>query len=188
MFNMKNGDNFTTQELIRFLPDKVKWTPYQLFREFPHAASAARRAKKDINKKLFAYQEIVRAQLPRDPFMEGVINEVFIDAPMRELVIQAAFLERFINLCRNKDLGDGPVLADRIARAKEVAISSIIEIGRGDFAPCFLHEDKTPSLKYYPKDNKVHCFSCGWHGDVIDVVQKLKACTWLDAVRNLSGV
>lgn len=177
---------YTEEELVRFLPSPMSWTPYQLFREFPLAASAARRAKKDINQQLFAYQEIVRAQLPRDPFMEGVINEVFIDAPMRELVIRAASLERYLNLCRNKSLGNGPVLADSIARAKEVAISNFIEFNKAGFALCIWHNEKGPSLKYYSKENKVHCFGgCGKSGDVVDVVQGIYQCSFLDAVKKI---
>lgn len=177
---------YTEEELVRFLPSPITWTPYQLYVEFPHAASAAKRAKKEINQKLFAYQEIVRANLPRDPFMEGIINEVFIDAPMRELVIQAAFLERFINLCRNKDLGNGPVLADRIARAKEVAITTYIEFRKDNKTNCIWHNETGPSLTYYKDTNTVTCFGCDKRKqDVIDVVMQLHNCTFLDAVKKL---
>lgn len=32
------------------------------------------------------------------------------------------------------------------------------------------HEDRHPSMRYLSRSNTVKCFSCGWHGDVFDVV------------------
>lgn len=32
------------------------------------------------------------------------------------------------------------------------------------------HEDRNPSMRYLARSNTVRCFSCGWHGDVFDVV------------------
>lgn len=70
-------------------------------------------------------------------------------------------------------------------RAKLVPIDSIVEFKRG-FAPCLWHNEKTPSMKYYKKNNKVHCFGCGQGGDVIDVVQQIKDCDIKQAVQFLT--
>lgn len=32
------------------------------------------------------------------------------------------------------------------------------------------HADRNPSMRYWARGNRVHCFSCGWTGDVFDVV------------------
>ena len=42
------------------------------------------------------------------------------------------------------------------------------------------------SMKYYEKENRVHCFSCGKSWDSIDVYQKLNNCSFKDAVNKLT--
>jgi CHC2 zinc finger len=56
--------------------------------------------------------------------------------------------------------------------ARLVPITDFIEFDRAHFARCLWHEEDTGSMKYYPKNNTTHCFGCGKHGDVIDVVMK----------------
>lgn len=70
-------------------------------------------------------------------------------------------------------------------RAKLVPIDSFIEFKRG-FAPCIWHDEVTPSMKYYKKNNRVHCFGCDKGGDVIDVIQQIKECDIKEAVRFLT--
>ncbi|MBN1574737.1 MAG: hypothetical protein JW984_16190 [Deltaproteobacteria bacterium] len=43
-----------------------------------------------------------------------------------------------------------------------------LAINRGGFCKCFLHEDRTPSLKIYPDQGRWWCFSCNRGGDVFD--------------------
>ena len=71
-------------------------------------------------------------------------------------------------------------------RAKLVPVDSLIQFTRG-FAPCIWHDEKSPSMKHYRKNNKVHCFGCGKGGDVIDVVQQLKGCDVKEAVIYLTN-
>jgi len=50
---------------------------------------------------------------------------------------------------------------------EEVPLQSLLkETGQGK-ATCVAHDDKNPSMHLY--DNHVHCFACGFHGDVVDV-------------------
>lgn len=42
------------------------------------------------------------------------------------------------------------------------------EIPRDRKVRCPRHADKTPSLHVY--DDGIHCYSCGWHGDAVDIV------------------
>lgn len=62
---------------------------------------------------------------------------------------------------------------NEIAEAKLIPITDFIQFNNQRFANCIWHDDKNPSMHYYPKTNRVKCFSCGEHGDVLDVVQKL---------------
>src|SRR5215217_8828765 len=52
---------------------------------------------------------------------------------------------------------------------EQVTIGRLIESGNGGKAHCVApgHQDNDPSMHVY--DDHVHCFSCGFHGDVTDV-------------------
>lgn len=57
-----------------------------------------------------------------------------------------------------------------------------LRFNRGGFCGCPFHNEKTPS--FYIHNGKGHCFGCGWHGDVIDFVQKYDGYSnKIDAVR-----
>lgn len=69
-----------------------------------------------------------------------------------------------------------------------------IEVNRAGFARCPFHgggNEKTPSMKVYPRDRGYHCFGCGKSGDVITLVQELfgipfqAACSKLNSDFNL---
>src|SRR5829696_3371794 len=52
---------------------------------------------------------------------------------------------------------------------EQVTIGRFIEPGSGGKAHCVApgHQDNDPSMHAY--DDHVHCFACGFHGDVVDV-------------------
>jgi hypothetical protein len=53
---------------------------------------------------------------------------------------------------------------------------------------CFAHEDNTPSLAVYPEpDPHFHCFSCGLHGDVIDLARHALHLTSFQATMAVLG-
>lgn len=52
---------------------------------------------------------------------------------------------------------------------------------------CFLHEEKTPSLKFSPSKNLWKCFGCGQGGDVISLVIKYNNCDFIEACKWLSN-
>ena len=69
---------------------------------------------------------------------------------------------------------------------KLIPITDWLTFNRAGFTRCIWHEEKSGSLKYYKKNNKVFCFGCGKHGDVIDVVQQLKNCDFKTALEYLN--
>lgn len=73
---------------------------------------------------------------------------------------------------------------DEISRAKAYPIQNLISFTRYK-ACCIWHNEKTPSLQYYPKNNVVHCFGCGKHADAIDVYRQLHNCSFKEAVQKL---
>lgn len=72
-----------------------------------------------------------------------------------------------------------------IARAKLVPISTFLKIPSHKKVNCLFHNDKEASMHIYP--NGYHCFSCQSHGTVIDVVMKLRNCSFTQAVKFLIG-
>lgn len=69
---------------------------------------------------------------------------------------------------------ESSTLAARIEAAKKIPIADFIRFDRAKKAKSLWNpEEKTPSMHYYEKDNRVHCFSTNNSGDVIDVVQML---------------
>jgi len=61
-----------------------------------------------------------------------------------------------------------------------------VHVVRGNKAHCPFHADRTPSLSFYDSNRKFHCFSCGAHGDVIDLVQILLNVSSKEALRELN--
>lgn len=76
------------------------------------------------------------------------------------------------------------VTEDSVRIAKEFPIDRLMDFKRG-FAPCLWHDERTGSMHYYPKSNRVKCFGCQKSADSIDVAMKLYGLSFLDAVKKL---
>lgn len=61
----------------------------------------------------------------------------------------------------------------RIAEAKQIPINHYVKFNHQNFARCLWHDEKTASMFWYRKQNRVKCFGCGQLGDVIDVIQQM---------------
>ena len=71
-------------------------------------------------------------------------------------------------------------------RAKAYPINNLIEFQNG-VALCFNHNEKTPSLHYYAKNNRAHCFGgCDLSFDSIDVLIIRDGFTFEEAVKELN--
>lgn len=71
-----------------------------------------------------------------------------------------------------------------IDKAKQYPITEFLEF-KGRITHCIFHNERTPSLYYYPNTNTVYCFSCHAFGDSIKVYQQLNNCTFIEAVKAL---
>lgn len=77
---------------------------------------------------------------------------------------------------------------NRIISAKQMPIDAYIRFNRNGFANCIWHTEKTPSMFYYKKQNRVKCFGgCGQIGDTIDVVMQLNGCGLKEALNTILG-
>lgn len=74
---------------------------------------------------------------------------------------------------------------EMIAKAKDYPIEKIIEFDRAGKAIAFCHPDKTPSLSWFKKANKAHCFPCGKSFDTIGVLMERDKLTFHEAVKRL---
>lgn len=107
--------------------------------------------------------------------------------------IQLAEIEKIkTKLNREKMRLDPPAIkegfigTEEVSRAKLIPISGYLEF-RNKKTKCLWHSpDNHPSLHYYERENIVKCFSCGFRGDAVDVVQKLYDISFIDAVKRLS--
>lgn len=78
--------------------------------------------------------------------------------------------------------------ADKVTRAKEYPITELIEFDGFKKTICPFHNEKTPSLVYYPKTNSCYCFGgCGRAYDSIDIYRHKHNCTFTEAVNYLSN-
>lgn len=66
--------------------------------------------------------------------------------------------------------------------------------GRGSSTPkalCPFHEDKKPSLVFYPSTSSdrghYHCFACGAHGDVYGLLMRARSCDFRGALEWLAA-
>lgn len=77
--------------------------------------------------------------------------------------------------------------------AKQVPIPEIMGVDykrnsdRVQMFCCPLHNEKTPSFAWYPKDNRWYCFgACAKGGDSIDLFMELNNCDFMTAVKELN--
>ena len=68
--------------------------------------------------------------------------------------------------------------------ARKYPVRDLISFTNGK-AYAFCHEDKSPSLSYWPKGNKVRCFVCDQTFDSIGVLMARDGMSFNDAVRQL---
>lgn len=62
-----------------------------------------------------------------------------------------------------------------------------IKPDRKGFICCPFHNEKTPSMKIYPKSNTYYCFGCGASGDVFKFIQNMENCDFKTAFIRLGG-
>ena len=77
-------------------------------------------------------------------------------------------------------------ISDEVLRAKAYPMDNLIEF-RMKKACCPWHNEKTPSLAYYPKTNSAYCFGgCGRAYDSIDAYRMKYGVGFVEAVKELN--
>lgn len=132
--------------------------------------------KKELNSLLKETQDLINEWKTRwrRPDNNEITKE-FCQAVIDELIIKKGKIK--FNKKVNGELN--------IEKAKQYPIEQLIDFNNAGFAKCINHEDRTPSLKWYPARNKAHCFSCHSDLDSIDIYQKINNVEFNIAVQAL---
>jgi hypothetical protein len=73
-----------------------------------------------------------------------------------------------------------------IEEIKKIPFTNYLEFDRSGFCRCPFHNEKTPSMKYYPDSNTVHCFgACSKSYDIIDYIMLRDNCSFKEAINKL---
>tara|TARA_R110000868_G_scaffold175724_1_gene412899 strand:- start:64 stop:567 length:504 start_codon:yes stop_codon:yes gene_type:complete len=121
--------------------------------------------------------------------LETMVYRLWCEWNVEQLIEERKKFERYLIMAtKNKDVKTSlfGVDAQQVARAKAVPIETLLSFNRSGFANCIWHNEKSPSMKYYKRDNSVHCFGCGKSGDAIDVAMVQWSCDFKEAVRRLT--
>ncbi len=153
---------------------------------FPEALSTVKRLIKEYRRKLsdlleaeWTYKSM---QMPYLIELQVIYENV--DRPRQVVERHLERLAKQLLHVQNKEFYEkGEV---NLEKAKEVLITDILEFNRTGFTHCLWHEERTPSLKYNKKYNRVKCFGCGVSEDVVGVYQKVHNCSFKEAINKLS--
>lgn len=83
---------------------------------------------------------------------------------------------------RRLDIKKDIVTIDVKGIKESLDINTIVKLNARGFINCPFHVDKTPSMKWNEKKKYFHCFSCGWHGDIISFLMKRDNISFKEAI------
>jgi hypothetical protein len=172
---------------------QISWTIYDLATEFPknRPVVQARIARLKQMRDEIIMKERGTWQFPKiHPYgmrelFQHLAEEAFVNEPLRRIEKEIKEWQRYLDMTGRKKKQSGRVTENDVARAREYPVNELIEFNRSGFANCIWHNEKTPSLKYYPKTNSVYCHACGQHGDSIAIYQQLHHVLFLQAIRSI---
>lgn len=151
---------------------------WEVSQAFPDCRDVAGRIIYCLEKELESYKPLIEKEPLIKEFMQ-------ID----ERVIRLKELRKFMSHTKLTISGNDL----DIQKAKSVPIEEIYDFKisrRSSFriqCICPFHDERTGSFYIFKEQNKCHCFSCGFHGDSIDFIQKLKSMSFIEAVKYLTG-
>ncbi len=155
-------------------------TTWELSQAFPECRDVAGRVIYCLEKELESYKPLI----DKEPLIKD-----FMQIDPR--VIRLKELHKFMSF--TKPTVSGKINQDDMQKAKSVPIEEIYDfkISHRNSARiqciCPFHYEKTASFYIFKEQNKCHCFSCGFNGDVIDFVRKLKSMSFVESIRFLIG-
>lgn len=104
----------------------------------------------------------------------------------KDTSLLSSFLNEYVRLLDESKLAPKTPYtggSDRLHQAKAVSIKNYLDFNRTGFRKCIWHDEKTASMKYSEKQNRVYCFGCSRNGDVIDVIQNQRGVNLPEALK-----
>lgn len=161
-FTQELGEEFCKEKRLDFLNDKLE------------------NLNKEIN---YAYERNDIMKKNRVPFwlrsslMHHYYNITLLESNKNKI-------ERLIKILTS-DIKTNKFTPEEILLAETTDPSLFLDFNNAGFCICPFHEERTPSMKYYSDTHKLHCYGCGWHGNMIDFIMKLNKVSFIEAVKTL---
>lgn len=121
---------------------------------------------------------------------EKVFQKIYIDKIKDEIEIIKGKIKRndfsrAIKSGRVK-IPEGSITDDDIQRVKQIKISDLHKFNSAGFATSIYNiTEKTPSMKYWEKNNRYKCFSSDKGGDVINFIMDRDGLTFIETIKQL---
>jgi len=109
---------------------------------------------------------------------EEYVNRLLLAETIASWEAQRKRVKSELRVLEGKGISDG-----KLERAKLRRFEEFIEV-RKNKASCPFHKDKHPSFSI--RGDKGHCFSCGFHGDVIDFIMQKQGMDFKQAINFLA--
>lgn len=158
-------------------------------RIFLDKAKEYRRGVQELNQLIDGFLRESHRLKEDENGMNKIMVEVLKDQK-KEWEVQYNKFERLHNFTLNEKKEIKEINLDN---AKIIPVPEVMGVqyktGRSNVQMfcCPLHNEKTPSFAWYPKQNRWHCFgACGRGGDAIDLYMLLNNCDFLTAVKQLN--
>jgi len=140
---------------------------------------------------------VFKCHLPEELGEHGDISDFFMKTPGN---LDELLYERSVPIMPKKKeekvhreytgVSNGEITEEDIKRAREANCKDFIQVARHSYSTAWAHcpfggagHDKgTPSLCLYEGEKGAYCYSCGFGGDAITLVQKLNDVDFVSAV------
>jgi hypothetical protein len=171
-----------------WLNSQKRYNAKELLEIFPEAREYLEGDKRFSLLCIEVFEDIIRYKLERIAEIKDEFTRWFTEEVLK--IIDGAILEKHEKRLKYLYFFLSPVKKGRITdedilRAKEYPFDQLIEFKKG-FALCPFHEEKTPSLSWNKKNNKIHCFgACSKSWDTIQFLIDSEGVSFIEAVKKL---
>lgn len=147
-----------------------------------------------INKSISTEQEIEKLyeNLSEENIHELIHNEKIMEEKSlleRDIRNMCYELNRSKNRAPNKSRWEEKYIhATEVVNIADVMVYFLGVMNFRRNIKCPFHEDKHPSFKVYPQNNRCVCFSCGFKGSPTNFVMNYKNCSFKESVDFLSNI
>ncbi len=161
---------------------------------FPEGSEILRRNKRIYEQEIIQYKNDLERSV-----LQAIIDELppvqvklillfkYLNQRFRELRNCLHFINSQMPQTKNLNKTKTDYISIKIQRSKEIDIRKVVEylgleVKSNDILRCPFHQDKTPSLKLYRKENRFKCYGCNASGDSITFVRKFQNVGFLEAI------